>query len=116
MDSLPSKSSGSTKLNSQEPGATLSMVGAASSSVGSHSTLTSSRSPATSAWISIWNARLTMGLLTHTSIELQDKLAIGVGCQRCFIDLIHVLANCGNEIPCVGRTAKAPQVGHTWDQ
>ena len=42
----------------------------------------------------------------RTSIELQDKVAIGVGCQGSLIGLVHVLAN----IPRLDRTPKAPEI------
>ena len=45
-----------------------------------------------------------------TSIELQDKLTIRVGCQSSLVDLVQVLANCGNKLPWLERTAKTPKV------
>src|SRR5215204_2531606 len=55
-------------------------------------------------------ARLMTCPYLSTSIELQDKLAIGIGCQSRLVNLGHVLANCGNKLPWLERTAKTPEV------
>lgn len=46
----------------------------------------------------------------RTSVELQDKFAVGVCRQGRLVNLIHVFADCGNELSWLNRTPKAPQV------
>jgi hypothetical protein len=43
-------------------------------------------------------------------VQLKNEFAIGIGSQSSFVDLVHVLANCGSELQRVDGAAKAPQV------